>query len=856
MTICYPQIITAQLCPRDELTFSLTPPNCVRVVPVYNDASYVISQFPPPVHFLVRDNGQVYQLADIQSPPSTPPEYHAVLDSTGCILIGVELSSVTTSPITQLQIRLIPGVLRHVLQTLGLPLTSVTNALPPQRCRPQLWQQILADTTDCLNTPPPPPPPPPGVNCSFVISCLDEGQNIDISTGGTISAGQLIPGPLNDQYTWVSPLGVPQFTLTTSTSGFTVQDTTTVDLTLSGGVLSANVNVSSQFGNQLVVAVDGLYVPPFALFVQDTQTVDLTLAGNLLSADVIISQQPGNILQALVDGLYVPGSSISVQNTTTVNLNLVGSVLSANVNVSGAPNNAIAINPDGLFVPNFSSPCLNTPPNFAGFPTNNFLASVNNQNCIEQLLVNAEHVIYGNALGAGTPQIGGLLYSPPPTNFLRADSGSSYTPLNNSLLITNASSVNLPNSANSLIAANFSSFTASASNSVLAVSGSSLSGNLSLSQITGIGSNIFSGARGSVVTVDGSSLGTTTRSAILAENSSFFNTDGSFISASFGGFQSTASSVITATNSNFGNIVYSGYLARQSNPLSGNPTLEFCLVTSNLTQFANAPYQFSTIHSDVSIFTGDNLINYSFVTALQCRIGGAISSLFMGQANFNQQPNLFHSVFANGTFDTNPARVGPPAPIINTSLILSFSRSQPNAWGSVYVNGGLNLVDSINASVVVGGGFNFADPNPPNNVVNINNSLIVGSFHDISNLANINGLTLSGQNLAAGAVTVFGVGYGAYTTPAIQSVGGWLAYIADSGGSAGQNYFQGWDSAWRFRPHSVSTNYANDAAAAAALNLVYGIDPRISIGTMVVVRVNNTPAIFTWNGTAFVRITV
>ena len=89
MTICYPQIITARLCPRDELQFSLTPPNCVRVVPVYNDASYVISQFPPPVHFLIRDNGQVYQLADIQSPPSTPPEYHAILDSTGCILIGV-----------------------------------------------------------------------------------------------------------------------------------------------------------------------------------------------------------------------------------------------------------------------------------------------------------------------------------------------------------------------------------------------------------------------------------------------------------------------------------------------------------------------------------------------------------------------------------------------------------------------------------------------------------------------------------------------------------------------------------------------------------------------------------------------
>ena len=690
MTICYPQIITARICPRSELNFSLTPPTCVRVVPVYNDASYVISQFPPPVHFLVRDNGQVYQLADIQSPPSTPPEYHAILDSTGCILIGVELSAVTTVPLTNAQISVLPGVIRYVLQTLGLSLGDVTNTLPPQRCRPQLWQQILSATTDCLNAPPPPPPQPPNLTCSFVLSCISPGQNINISAGGIISAGQLVPGPNNGQYTWLSPNGTPLFTfnalitplsvqdtstvdltltpanvlsanvnisaqpgntiqvlpdglfVSASSINLSVQDTTTVDLTLAGNVLSADVNVSSQFGNQLVVAVDGLYVPPFALFVQDTPTVDLTLVGNLLNADVIISQQPGNVLQALVDGLYVPGSSISVQDTPTVNLNLVGSVLTANVNVSAAPNNAITINPDGLFVPNLSSPCLNTSPNVVGFPTNNFLVSINSQDCLEQLIVNAEHVIYGNAVGTGAPQIGGLLYSPS-LNFLRADSGSFYTPLNNSLLMTNGSSVGLTNSANNLIAANFSSFTGTASNSVLAISGSSVSGNLSLSQITAIGSTIL-GASRSVVTVDGTSFGTANRSAILAENSSLLNTNGSFVNTSFGGFQSTASSVIAATNSGFGNVVYSGYLARQSGPLSGNPSLEFSLVTSNLSQFADAPYQFSTIHSDVSTFIGNNPIYYSFITALQCQIGGAVSSLFMGQA-IAQQPNLFYSVF-------------------------------------------------------------------------------------------------------------------------------------------------------------------------------------------------------------------
>jgi len=214
MTVCYPQIIATSLCPREELQSSLTPPTCVRVVPVYNDASYVISQFPPPVHFIVRDNGQVYQLAHIQSPPSTPQEYHAILDSTGCILVGVELSAVTTVPITGPQVNVLPGVLRHVLQTLNLTITDVTNVLPPQRCNPQLWDQIRNATINCLNSAPPPPQPPPGMTCSFVQSCFSAGQNVNISPTGVISAGQLVPGPGNNEYTWIGPDGNPVFTFT------------------------------------------------------------------------------------------------------------------------------------------------------------------------------------------------------------------------------------------------------------------------------------------------------------------------------------------------------------------------------------------------------------------------------------------------------------------------------------------------------------------------------------------------------------------------------------------------------------------------------------------------------------------
>jgi hypothetical protein len=126
---------------------------------------------------------------------------------------------------------------------------------------------------------------------------------------------------------------------------------------------------------------------------------------------------------------------------------------------------------------------------------------------------------------------------------------------------------------------------------------------------------------------------------------------------------------------------------------------------------------------------------------------------------------------------------------------------------------------------------------------------------DISYSSSYNSLTLIGENLSAGIQTVFGVGYDSYAPPQIQNVGGWLAYIAD-GGADNANYFQGWASAWRFRMFNPSINYVNDAAAIAALNVAYGADPRNNDGTMVVARVAGRPAIFTWDGTTFVRITV
>jgi hypothetical protein len=198
-TNCFPNIINRQeLCPRDELTFSLTPPTCVRVVPIYADATATLGQQPPPVHFLVTDSGLVYQLAPIQSPPTTPPEYHAVLNSAfpNCILIGIEFASLSYNiTLTQEQIDVLPGVLRYVLLTLSLTITVVTNALPPNRCNPDQWDDIIDDTNDCLTATPPPPPVFGTFSCAQVFDCFNFAPN-QVIYGDPAGTGDPVQGVL------------------------------------------------------------------------------------------------------------------------------------------------------------------------------------------------------------------------------------------------------------------------------------------------------------------------------------------------------------------------------------------------------------------------------------------------------------------------------------------------------------------------------------------------------------------------------------------------------------------------------------------------------------------------------------
>jgi hypothetical protein len=144
-----------------------------------------------------------------------------------------------------------------------------------------------------------------------------------------------------------------------ATSSISIQDTNSVDLTLTGGVLSADVIISPNAGNQLQLLPNGLYVSPstFSLTVTDTNTVDLTLVGNNLTANVIVSPSAGNALQVLPNGLYVGPGAYSLNDCAgnplpvgTQVLTCPAGVLSLNIN-----DQLIASNPPGTALRTLSS---------------------------------------------------------------------------------------------------------------------------------------------------------------------------------------------------------------------------------------------------------------------------------------------------------------------------------------------------------------------------------------------------------------------------------------------------------------------------------------------------------------------
>ena len=662
-----------------------------------------------------------------------------------------------------------------------------------------------------MNTSPPPPPPPPGLTCSFVLSCISPGQNTNISTGGIISAGQLVPGPNNGQYTWLSPNGTPLFTFNALIAPLSVQDTPTVDLTLTpANVLSANVNVSAQ---------------------------------------------PGNVIQILPDGLFVSATSInlSVQDTPTIDLTLsAGNVLSASVNISGQPNNQLQVLPDGLYISPASDPCLSSSPNLVNFPTNGLLATYNaSTGCLERIVIPPERVVYGEPNGAGSPRADNLRYSPA-NNFLRATSGPDF-PMQHSFMLYEAGSS---------ASGNFYSVIGATTNSSISNTGTSFI-NIFNAVATAtdsvlVGQNLYgpNTSEESVLLFREATVFTAFSSFVTARLSTVTGAAYSFVAAGFGANHSSpivGSLSITLSNASQPNVNFSSYIARGALN-AGSSSVSFSNVNlDSVTLINNLTVAYSTLHLNGVILFDDGLRNeFSFIAANDTNLNSTRYSFFVSDSNPNQTTRTHHSFVSLEQRGSN--RVGSGTPFISSSVLIAAD-VLPDAENTLFISRDPNRWLSLRNSVYVAQGVGVNDSFPPNNGAFLENSVIVGNSFNIVLVPSVTSLTLIGRQLGAGQNTVFGVGFDSYTPPPVLAAGGWLAYIAD-GGADNANYFQGWASAWRFRMFNPSTNYVNNAAAISALNAAYGTDPRNAIGTMVVAQVAGTPAIFTWNGATFVRITV
>jgi hypothetical protein len=642
-----------------------------------------------------------------------------------------------------------------------------------------------------------------------------------------------------------------------------VQDTNTLDLAFANGIISGNVRISVSAGNQIQALADGLFVSSTSINVQDTPTVDLTLTPtNDLSADVNVSSQPGNAIQVLPDGLFVSSTSINVQDTPTVDLTLTaGNVLSANVNISAQTGNGLQVLADGLYIPSTSNPCLTNSPDLVNFPTNDLLVTYNaNTGCLEQIAVPSERIVYGEPSGTGSPRADNLLYSPS-DNFLRATVGPDF-PMQNSFMLygQNSNALGLCRSIIGVIS-----------------DATIINSNFSFVNVGFSSANFIRSTNSVVVGLNLTSDDLdVNQSAVLFRNAYISRVNNSFVSANTSlvdnvtdSFISTQSSTLSrnineslciSLFSNIPFVSHSSLIAVSARYTGTLPTsISYCHANVASVDFQTPLVTFSTLHINfVTLLEGgDNVCDYSFIACNHIDLRNTRGSVFIfrnftGRNNTDQAPESYYSFVSLRKRNTN--RVGPVSPVIRGSMLIT-SNVLPDSLNSLLISYFDNNWLDLQNSVCVANGLQVYDPSPPFNAAYLRNSLIVGQFHDVSVIPIIDSLTLIGSNLRAGTQTVFGVGVNAYAPPAVINAGGWRAYIAD-GSADNANYFQGWESAWRFRMFRPSTNYANDADAVNALNTAYGADPRNAVGTMVVALVAGNPAIFTWNGATFVRITV
>ncbi len=148
-------------------------------------------------------------------------------------------------------------------------------------------------------------------NDSHLIIALSKGGPID---AGQVSATKLValedvtaaPTASDDGKVLAWDNATSKFILKTATGGtYTVSDTASVDLTLTGTAISAAVKRSGAANNALVENADGLYVAVGSNTVTDTASIDLTLTGTAISGAVKRSATANNRITEQTDGLHV-----------------------------------------------------------------------------------------------------------------------------------------------------------------------------------------------------------------------------------------------------------------------------------------------------------------------------------------------------------------------------------------------------------------------------------------------------------------------------------------------------------------------------------------------------------------------
>jgi len=163
----------------------------------------------------------------------------------------------------------------------------------------------------------------------------------------------------------------------------------------------------------------------FNLGVQDTSTIDLTLTGGVLSAQVIVSPNAGNALQALPNGLYVGAGAYSLSNCA-------GNPLPAGTRVLTCPTGPSALNVnDQLIASNPPGTTLRTlsPKNCPEPANNDYIIIADNTGNVRYTRM-SEAVSYNLTAGNTIvfPNIPLVTLQPPNTNTGIIDSASFTNP--------------------------------------------------------------------------------------------------------------------------------------------------------------------------------------------------------------------------------------------------------------------------------------------------------------------------------------------------------------------------------------------------------------------------------------------